>query len=229
MSYYDDVYIPRLNRFGTTRQERILGKRSYNFEHFLENRSIYRVEFISNYVNYIGVLEPGKGTEKDILSYLLLPLTSSLETGAVLEIGEKFWLVLFYEEHTEKGYNKYKVCLLDRLVTWWDSSDVMHTSPANFNGKMTSIIKDSTNQTQGAPVFRELENYSNLIMPFSADLQQDNYLKIDGSDRRFIVTGFDIETIPGVQYVTIDLTMRRNADKELETPAIPTSFWGGSS
>ena len=105
----------------------------------------------------------------------------------------------------------------------------MHTSPANFNGKMTSIIKDNTNQTQGAPVFRELENYSNLIMSFSADLQQDNYLKIDGSDRRFIVTGFDIETIPGVQYVTIDLTMRRNADKELETPATPTTFWGGSS
>ena len=65
-------------------------------------------------------------------------------------------------------------------------------------------------------------------MPFSADLQQDNYLKIDGSDRRFIAE-FDIETIPGVQYVTIDLTMRRNADKKLETPATPTTFWGGSS
>ena len=53
MSYYEDVYLQRVNRNGTSRQERILNTKIQNFENFLP-KSMYKVDFSYNYQNYIG-------------------------------------------------------------------------------------------------------------------------------------------------------------------------------
>lgn len=222
MSYYENVYLPRLNHNGTTRQERVQASRAKQFEDSLLKTSLYRVEFMVGLESRVGSLQPGKQNEKEILSYLLLPISSTLSTGNIVTINEQKWLVTFGDHTPYNGYNKYKVYLLDRILTWWDRDDQIHTTPVNLCGAYGSNVTD--NFTRGQISYRQQANYTQLIMPYEVKLAQDCYAKINGSDRRFIVTGFDAETVPGVAYVTLDITMARDDNTETNKP---DSFWGG--
>lgn len=226
MSYYEDVYLTRVNKYGTTRQERILGAKQAKFDYFLANKSVYKVDFIFNYHTYSGALEPGKGDEKDILSYMLISKEVVFNTGNVLKVNNDDWLVVHCDVSPMKGYNKYTVYLLDRTVTWWDEDNQVRTAKANFNSSLRANVQVSYSEKSGAPLFREDVNKASLLMPFNAYLKAGNYLKLDTGERRFIVVGFDIETVPGVQYVTLDISLRRDDD---EQSVIPDSYWTGGT
>lgn len=224
MTYYENVYLPRLNKNGVTRQERILAMKTQQFEDNFLNKSIYRVEFLVDYVPYIGVLQPVK-EDKDITIYhLLLPIASTIDIGKIITINEQQWLVVFKPLAMQKGYNKYQVYLLDRTLTWWDENKEEQNSSVQFCGKMDKIIEDIFSNI-GGPTYREISNLARVIMPFDVTLKQDCYSKIDGSDRRFTISGYDSETIPGVMFVTMDMTMARDDSYQDSTPE---SFWGGS-
>ncbi|MDD4876982.1 MAG: hypothetical protein PHQ86_07655 [Dehalococcoidales bacterium] len=226
MSYFEDVYLARLNQDGTTRQDRILGAKERQFEAFLQ-KSIYKVDFSYNSVSYEGSLQPAKGDEKDIVSYMLVPKDTTLVTGAILAVTTRSgliqnWLITYCDNNDTYGYNRYKVYLLDRVLTWWDSDKVEHTTLVNIASSKDASVTDVFNKLNGGPVYREAQNYVNLIMAYDSNLKQDVYCLLDGSPRAFIVTGFDCETVSGVQYVTLDITAVRDEESQSTTPS---SFW----
>jgi len=220
MAYYDEVYLPRLNKNGTTRQERVLAIKAQQFKDSFLDKSIYKVEFLVNYVSYTGVLQPVKESEKEIVYYLLLPIEDVLDVGQVFEANDLNWLITFSDSSPDKGYNKYKVYLLDRILTWWDEDKVEHSTDIHLCGNMESSIRDAFRT--GIPTFREGMNPLFILMRYDETIKQDTYVKIDQSDRNFIVTGFDIETVPNVAYITLDITMKRDED---DITTVPTSYW----
>lgn len=226
MSYYEDVYLQRVNRNGTSRQERILNTKIQNFENFLP-KSMYKVDFSCNYQNYIGSLQPAKGDEKDIISYMLTSKTVDIEIGSILDVttsigANQKWLVTFKDHNDTYGYNKYKVYLLDRILTWYDKDKKVHTSYVNVASSKDNSVKDIFKNIGGS-AYREAQNYINLIMKFDTNIQKEYYCLLNGSPRAFIVSAYDCETVPGVQYLTIDITLVR--DKGSQT-ATPSGFWG---
>lgn len=230
MSYYENVYLPRLNHNGTTRQERILASKAKQFEEGLLKTSLYRVEFTVGLEPRVGSLQPGKQDEKEVLSHLLLPIGSTLSTGDVVTINSNKWLVTFYDHNTMKGYNLYKVFLLDRTLTWWDRYNATYTASINLCSSMKSTVADTF--VKGTVSYRQQENPMQVLMAYDPKLMQDCYAKINGSDRRFTVSGFDCETVPGVAYVTLDITMARDDASETTRPSSfwettkPSGFWG---
>lgn len=227
MSYYEDVYLQRVNRNGTSRQERILNTKIQNFENFLP-KSMYKVDFSCNYQNYIGSLQPAKGDEKDVVSYMLTSKTVDIATGSILDVttstgANQKWLVTFKDHNDTYGYNKYKVYLLDRILTWWASDKIIHTSYVNVASTKDNSVKDIFKNI-GDSAYREDQNYINLIMKFDTNIQKEYYCLLNGSPRAFIVSDYDCETVPGVQYLTIDITPVRDETSQSETP---NSFWGG--
>lgn len=226
MSYYEDVYLQRVNRNGTSRQERILNTKIQNFENFLP-KSMYKVDFSCNYQNYIGSLQPAKSDEKDIISYMLTSKTVDIETGSILDITtstgiNQKWLVTFKDHNDTYGYNKYKVYLLDRILTWYDKDKIIHTSYVNVASAKDNSVKDIFKNIGGS-TYREAQNYINLIMKFDTNIQKEYYCLLNGSPRAFIVSDYDCETVPGVQYLTIDITPVRDKDSQTATPS---GFWG---
>ena len=220
MAYYDEVYLPRLNKNGTTRQERVLSIKAQQFKDSFLEKSIYKVEFLVNYTSYIGVLQPVRESEKEIVYHLLLPIEDVLDVGQVFEANDLNWLITFSDPSPDRGYNKYKVYLLDRILTWWDEDKVEYSTNIHLCGKMESSIRDAFRT--GIPVFREGMNPLFVLMKYDETIKQDTYIKIDQSDRNFIVTGFDIETVPNVAYITLDITMTRDED---DITTVPTSYW----
>lgn len=226
MSYYEDVYLARLNKNGTSRQERIQGAKEYRFEKFLE-KSVHRVSFTSNYQNYIGSLQPAEGDEKDVLSYMLTPTNVVLPTGSVLDVttlqqDRQYWIVTYIDKNKTHGYNKYKVYLLDRVMKWWDSDKIEHETQVALSSSKDTNVQDIFKVMMREPVHREAHNLSNIIMAYDEKLKQDCYCLLDGSPRAFIVSGFDCETVPGVQYVTLEITMERDQNSQKTSP---NSFW----
>ena len=228
MSYYENVYLPRINRNGTSQQERILNTKIKNFETFLP-KSIYKVEFNSDDSDetYVGSLQPGSGDEKDIISYMLTPKTTELVIGSVLTVTNmnketQNWLITFKDNVSSRGYNKYKIYLLDRTLTWYDDTKEEHTCSVNLASSEDASVQDVFKNI-GSSTYRESQNYIHIIMKYNENLHTENYCLLNGSPRAFVVSGYDCETVPGVQYLTIDITLVRDTEAQTTTPS---GFWG---
>ena len=85
MSYYDEVYLKRLNRYGLNYQERIQRQRERNFDNYLL-KTLYRVDFQYNNKSYGGSLERYKQDYTETQAYLLTKICVDMPNGTVLDI-----------------------------------------------------------------------------------------------------------------------------------------------
>ena len=123
MSYFEDVYLKRLNRYGYNFQSRLQAQREENFERQLE-KSIYYVQFM-----YDGKLQEGELTRKSqnetkTIQYLLTRLSLNMPHGTILFIPDKDgveqpWMVYYLENiiyELVDDYFKYDLSKVDIIV-----------------------------------------------------------------------------------------------------------------
>ena len=128
MSYFEDVYLKRLNIDGITQQERVKTRKEKEFDKLF----LKKTEYLANIYqineeesNISCSLQPNKWNESQLLSNLLISTSNKqLKTGDILRIYQKIkeieydkiWLVLFCEENITKGYFNYKLICLDSNI-----------------------------------------------------------------------------------------------------------------
>ena len=207
-NYYEDIYLKRLNRYGYDYQSRVQGQRERVFEDKLL-KSIYRVDFEYNEELQPATLERYKQDETQTLQYLLTRVGLDLPNGTILMIPDKNdtlqpWLVYWLESIKASGYNQYIVLKMTHYITWRDREGALHESWCYLHGDGDSALKD-TLKSSGA-VYAEDYNSRFIIMPLSEFLKKDDYFEIgeDNLKEAYRVTGYDIQSTPGVEYVTID-------------------------
>lgn len=206
MDYFTDIYLRRLNRFGSTYQERIQGQRIENFERY-KLKSIYKVDFldpINNSEKITGILEPYKQDETQTLYYLLVSLDKEWEGGTIIEIGNRKLMIFYKEDLVASGYNRYIVIKMSHLIKWKDRNKEYHESYAYFYGPMTEKIYDMLKTYLRGVVYNESNKYTHLIMPKNNFLLRQDYIEIE--DEAFEVTGYDKVSTPGVMFVTLNET-----------------------
>ena len=132
MSYFDEVYLKRMNLSGTTRQERINQRKINEFNNLFLKNSAYKVdiyEINQENSNLVGSLQPHKWNESNLIANLLLPSSAAaLKTGDLLNIKQqikdrivdKLWLVIFVEDNITKGYQLFKCLCLDTEINLTD-------------------------------------------------------------------------------------------------------------
>ena len=90
MSYFDEVYLKRMNLGGKTRQERINTRKINEFNNLFLKNSAYKADIykINNEnTNITCSLQPNKWNESKLISNLLLPVSvAALHTGDILNI-----------------------------------------------------------------------------------------------------------------------------------------------
>ena len=208
MSYYEDVYLKRLNRYGTDYQSRVQAQREREFEGKLL-KSVYRVEFEYDQETHPATLEMYKQDETELMQYLLTRVSLNLPNGTVLMIPDKDlnlqpWLVFWMESIKASGYNRYVVLKMTHQITWRDREKNDHTTWCYFHGSGDSAIKE-TLKGAGA-IYVEDSNNRFVVMPTSEDLRKDDYMEIGEGKLKeaYRVTGYDIHSTPGVEYVSVD-------------------------
>lgn len=212
MSYFD-IYKKRANRYGIDYQSRVQGQRKKTFDLYLQ-KSIYLVEFEFDGANVEGSFERYKQDETETLHYLLTRVSVEIPAGTVLMIpnknGElKPWMVYYLENIKASGYNKYVMLKMSHFITWRARDGQDYTSWAYMYGQENNMLKDEIrSRSRMDTIYAENLKSSFFVLPLNKNLRKDDYIIIPEEGERFQeqyrVTGYDIQSSEGVEYVTID-------------------------
>lgn len=212
MSYYDEVYLKRLNRYGLDYQTRIQTQRERLFENLLL-KSLYRVNFEYNNEEVPGIFERYKQDETETLHYLLTRTNMNIPNGTILQIpnkdGElKPWMVYYLEHINASGYNRYIMLKMSHFITWKARDGQEYSTWAYMYGQENNMLKDELRSRSRMDVlYTENLKLSFFVMPINEHIRKDDYLVV-GRDtplqEAYVVTGYDIQSSEGVEYVSVD-------------------------
>lgn len=223
---YLDVYMRRLNRYGFDYQSRTQKKREENFERYLL-KSIYRVDFSYDGEVHPGTLERYKQDETETFGYLLTRVNLNIPAGTILmipnkDLEEKPWMVYYLEEIKSSGYNRYIVVKMTHFIKWIGRDNKEHTSWVYMYGQEDNMLKDELrSRSRMDTLYTENLKLSFFLMPLNEYIRKDDYLEIGTGalTEAYRVTGYDIQSTPGVEYVSVDpVYLRDHSAPPEQTP-----------
>lgn len=211
MDYYTDVYLKRLNRFGVDYQSRLQGQREKVFEDLLL-KSIYRVDFVYNDEMVPGLKERYKQDETETMQYLLTRVDMDIPAGTILQIQDKNgeeqpWMIYWLETIKASGYNRYIILKMTHLIEWEDRTGAKQRTYAYMYGQQNNMLKDELkSRSRMNTIYDENLKSSFFIIPRNSALRKDDYIEIGEGEFKeaYRVTGYDIQSTLGVEYVTVD-------------------------
>lgn len=224
-NYYEDVYLKRLNRYGYDYQSRIQAQREREFENKLL-RSVYRVDFDFCGETHPGTLERFKQDHTELMQYLLTRVSLNIPNGTILMIPDKDlepqpWMVYWLESIQASGYNKYIVLKMTHFITWIDREKNTRKSWCYMYGQEDNMLKDELrSRSRTDTLYTENLKSSFFVMPTNEFIRKDDYLEIGEGILKegYRVTGYDIQSVPGVEYVTVaPVYMRDNSPEPVQT------------
>ena len=213
MGYFEDIYKKRVNRYGLDYQSRIQREREELFDLYLL-KTIYRVDFLFEDEEVAGSLEKYKQDETQTLQYLLTKTNINIPNGTILMIPDKDkikkpWLVYYLEDIKASGYNRYIVLKMTHYLTWTARDGSRQESWAYMYGQEDNMLKDEIrSRSRMDAIYAENLKMSFFVMPTTPKIKKDDYLEIGTGElkEQYRVTGYDIQSTPGVEYVTVDPT-----------------------
>ena len=213
MGYFEDIYKKRVNRYGLDYQSRIQREREELFDLYLL-KTIYRVDFLFEDEEVAGSLEKYKQDETQTLQYLLTKTSVNMPNGTILMIPDKDkikkpWLVYYLEDIRASGYNRYIVLKMTHYLTWIARDGSQQESWAYMYGQEDNMLKDEIrSRSRMDTIYAENLKMSFFVMPTTPKIKKDDYLEIGTGElkEQYRVTGYDIQSTPGVEYVTVDPT-----------------------
>lgn len=225
MNYFEDVYLKRLNRYGYDYQSRIQGQRERDFENKLL-KSVYRVEFSYGGEIHPGTLERYKQNETEIMQYLLTRVSLDMPSGTILMIPdenkvEQPWMIYWLESIKASGYNRYILLKMTHYITWRDRQNALRSTWSYMYGQEDNMLKDEIrSRSRMDAIYSENLKSSFFVIPTNEYIRKDDYLEIgEGALKEaYRVTGYDIQSTPGVEYVTVDpVYLRDNTNPPVQT------------
>lgn len=211
--YYNDIYLKRLNQYGTNIQERVQGKREHEFQRRVQ-KSVYKVSFSYNNNTYIGTLEKKKQTNSEILQYLLTQRDLILPNGTIIEIAadsqyasNSVWMVYWLEDIRASGYNRYTMLRMTHQLNWMDRSKTNRTAWVYLYGQEDNMLKDELkSRSRSNVLYTENLKLSFFVTSVNEYIQKDDYIEIGTGNLKegYRVTGYDRISTPGVEFVSID-------------------------
>lgn len=210
-SPYYHIYTKRLNRYGDNYQTRTQNQREREFENYLL-KSVYRIEFLYEDEIVPATFERYKQDETETLHYLLTRTSFNIPGGTILMLPDKDeqlkpWMVYYLETIKASGYNRYIMLKMTHFLKWIDREKNEQTSWAYLYGQQDNMLKDEL-QSRSRSDARYTENLkgSFFVLPTNEFLRRDDYLEVGEGRLKegYRVTGYDIQSTPGVEYVTID-------------------------
>lgn len=233
--YYHNVYLKRLNRYGIDFQSRMQRQREENFKLQLK-KSVYYVEFEYEDEIHAGELTPLRQNETKTMQYLLTDVHLDMPNGTILFIPDKDmelrpWMIYYLEDIKASGYNRYIVIKMTHYLTWKDRSGIVQNTWAYFYGQEDNMLKDELkSRSRNKTLYTENLKLSFFIMPRNEYLRKDDYMEVGEGPLKeaYVVTGYDIQSTPGVEFVSVDPQYIRDltpAPEQTEEDEKDDFFW----
>lgn len=236
MSYYG-LYKKRLNRYGVNPQERLELGRQENFNRFLLQSPHYTIfkytDGDSEERTVECVFEPYKQDQTQTLMYVLCKVGESFNPGDIVTINDKRYMFYYWDERKDSGYNRWIVVKLTQPISWINEDGTKYDSEAYIYSQQDNMLKNELkSRSRSATLYLENQKLDLMLMPANKNLKIGSYLeiKVGEMERAERVTGFDFISTPGILYVSMDPTIKRDLTPAPEkTPEDDNNdyFWFG--
>lgn len=223
MSYFDEVYLKRINKDGTNRQDRIKTKKEKEFDRLFLRDTEYLVTLYGingEGVSIKGSLQPNKWNESNLIGNLLISTSvAPLQTGDLLNIRQqikdkvidKLWIVLFVEENITKGYQLFKIICLDEDLNVIDEyGNSLYSVPCKYVNASQSFMQDTIIKNAHELGYREPFTTRIIITKDSSELKKGGYFNF--KDRGWEIVGKDNISINNVAYLYISERLVREEE-----------------
>lgn len=210
MAYFDEVYLKRVNKYGTNIQERIQNKKIHDFGIVLR-KSPNKVTVFKDSETYEGILQNKTNSEKEVVDYLLTyknmgwPDGTILVTENTVDLKQKKWLIFHLDEFVSIGYDRYQLIELDRDIQWIDNgliySEYVHFTGSGANLRDKSITSKFSIQDDLSAIYLP-NKILNLVMKTNPKMKKGIRILIE--DEVWKVSGIDKISVPGVSYITLE-------------------------
>lgn len=223
MSYFDEVYLKRINIDGNTRQDRIKTRKEKEFDKIFLKQTEYKsllYKINDDNSNIICSLQPNKWNESSLISNLLMSTSAApLKTGDILHIEQqikdkkqdKIWLVLFVEDNLTKGYQLFKIICLDSFINITDEyGNTKYKIPVKFVNSTSSLVQDTFSYSNSNSGYREPNRNRSFITKDFDFLNKDVYFEY--ADKGWEIAGKDNISINNVSYTTISERLVRKEE-----------------
>ena len=216
MSYYQDVYLKRLNRYGLDYQSRVAAQRERNFENYLL-KTIYRVDFEWDGQMQAGSLEYSKQDQTQTVAYLLTRRALSLPAGSILDIiyqdGRRVkWMIWWLEHNASSGYNRYIVLRMTHTLSWTVGDETISLDAYLFGpgkAKMTDEVKSGS----GAARYLENNNLYMFITGYNTYCAPSQYFTTTFQE---LENGYEIKNWPSCFFYTFYSLFPKTKDFPLD-------------
>lgn len=218
MSYFEDVYLKRMNKNGNTMQERIKTSKENEFDKLYLKRSPYQsliYEVNEAPQEIICVVAPTRWKDK-LLSNLRCSMKApAFKTGDVLKIYQKvkdvefdrYWIIISVSDDISHGYRGYEVLVLDNFINQTDEyGDTIRTIPIRIVNETSTFVQDKFT-SYGAVSYREPLAHRKFIAQDNDFLKKNMYF--DYKDRGWEIVGKDNLSIDGVAYVSFSEYLKK--------------------
>ena len=124
------------------------------------------------------------------------------------------WMIYWLESIKASGYNRYIVLRMTHYITWKDRKNNVQESWCYMYGQEDNMLKDELrSRSRMDTLYTENLKMSFFVMPTNEFIRRDDYLEIgEGALKEaYRVTGYDIQSTPGVEYVTVDPVYLRDS------------------
>ena len=174
-------------------------------------KSVYRIDFSYEDEECPGLLERYKQDETETRAYLLTRVSLNIPAGTILYLPNKDlelipWMVYWLENIKASGYNRYVMLKMTHTITWQREGQTFSTL-AYFYGQEDNMLKDEIrSRSRMDTIYSENLKLSFMVIPLNKDLHKDDYFEIGEGEliEAYRVTGYDRQSTPGVEFVSID-------------------------
>lgn len=238
MSYFENVYLKRMNKDGSTIQERAKTRKEKEFEQLFLQKTKYQAaiyQLNDDNVEILSSLQPNKWNQDKIISNLLVSThCQKFKTGDIVKTYQKnketeldkTWLILFVSEDITHGYQKYEVIELNEMLNHCtEYGDTICTFPVKFVSETSVYVQDKFN-SYGSVSYREPLAHRKFITKNYDFLKKELYFEY--KNRGWEIDGIDNISIEGVAYVSIKEMLKREPEPKTSEDIIVgenNNFW----
>ena len=213
-SYFEDVYLKRMNLDGRTQQERVKTRKEKEFDNLFLKKSEYQAHIYNingENVDVVCSLQPNKWNESHLIGNLLLSVNApKLTSGNILFIEQQIkeekrddvYLVFFEEKNITKVYRLFKVICLDSSINITNEyGDTENSFPVKFVSATANLVQDTFVHSHTQYGYREPQASRSFITSDFDFLKKGTYFEYQ--NRGWEISGIDNISIPKVAYVSI--------------------------
>ena len=120
---------------------------------------------------------------------------------------EQPWMIYYLENIKASGYNRYIVLKMTHFLTWVARDGSEQTSWAYMYGQEDNMLKNEIrSRSRMDTIYEENLKLSFFVLPVNSKIKIDDYFIVGEKPLQeyYRVTGFDIQSTPGVEFVSID-------------------------